>query len=167
MGYILGISCGYHDSAASLIKDGIVLGGCEEERFTGIKHDSSFPHNTIKWLLKEFNVTKDDLEEICFYESPIEKLDRIETSTKKGGILNYFNRRNIVKRNTISYQDLMLDINSYVGNKTTVFFYEHHLSHAAYSYYTGSTSALTPCTNERTSSDSRSTSCNVPERSSV
>ena len=136
MGYILGISCGYHDSAASLIKDGIVLGGCEEERFTGIKHDSSFPHNTIKWLLKEFNVTKNDLEAICFYESPIEKLDRIETSTKKGGILNYFNRRNIVKRNTISYQDLMLDINSYVGNKTTVSFYEHHLSHAAYSYYT-------------------------------
>ena len=136
MGYILGISCGYHDSAASLIKDGIVLGGCEEERFTGIKHDSSFPHNTIKWLLKEFNVTKNDLEAICFYESPIEKLDRIETSTKKGGILNYFNRRNIVKRNTISYQDLMLDINSYVGSKTTVSFYEHHLSHAAYSYYT-------------------------------
>ena len=104
MGYILGISCGYHDSAASLIKDGIVLGGCEEERFTGIKHDSSFPHNTIKWLLKEFNVTKDNLEAICFYESPIEKLDRIETSTKKGGILNYFNRKNIVKRNTKSYQ---------------------------------------------------------------
>lgn len=136
MGYILGISCGYHDSAASLIKDGIVLGGCEEERFTGIKHDSSFPHNTIKWLLKEFNVTKDDLEAICFYESPIEKLDRIETSTKKGGILNYFNRKNIVKRNTKSYQDLMLDINSYVGKKTTISFYEHHLSHAAYSYYT-------------------------------
>ena len=25
-GYILGISCGYHDSAAALIKDGKVLG---------------------------------------------------------------------------------------------------------------------------------------------
>ena len=41
-GYILGIACGYHDSAASLIKDGRVLGAVEEERFTGIKHDSSF-----------------------------------------------------------------------------------------------------------------------------
>ena len=39
-GYILGISCGYHDSAAALIKDGKVLGAVEEERFTGIKHDS-------------------------------------------------------------------------------------------------------------------------------
>ena len=43
-GYILGISCGYHDSAASLIdvRTGRVLGACEEERFTGIKHDYSF-----------------------------------------------------------------------------------------------------------------------------
>ena len=45
--YILGISCGYHDSAAALIKNGEVIGVCEEERFTGIKHDYSFPQNTI------------------------------------------------------------------------------------------------------------------------
>ena len=38
--YVIGISCGYHDSAASLIKDGKVIAACEEERFTGIKHDS-------------------------------------------------------------------------------------------------------------------------------
>ena len=51
-GYILGISCGYHDSAAALIDSstGRVLGACEEERFTGIKHDSAFPTNTIDWL---------------------------------------------------------------------------------------------------------------------
>jgi len=136
MGYILGISCGYHDSAATLIKDGIVLGACEEERFTGIKHDSSFPHNTIKWLLQEYSITKDDLSDICFYEIPFEKIDRIETSTKKGGLLNYFNRRNIIKRNKESYIDLIQDINLYVGKETNVSFTEHHLSHAAYSYYT-------------------------------
>ena len=49
--YNLGISCYYHDSAAALIKNGQVIGACEEERFTGIKHDSSFPINTINWLL--------------------------------------------------------------------------------------------------------------------
>lgn len=136
MGYILGISCGYHDSAATLIKDGVVLGACEEERFTGIKHDSSFPHNTIKWLLQEYSITKDDLSDICFYEIPFEKIDRIETSTKKGGLLNYFNRRNIIKRNKESYIDLIQDINLYVGKETNVSFTEHHLSHAAYSYYT-------------------------------
>ena len=135
-GYVLGISCGYHDSAASLIKDGKVLGACEEERFTGIKHDSSFPHNTITWLFKEYSISKEDLDAICFYEVPFQKLDRIETSTKKGGVLNYFNRKGILKRNQKSYKELMLDINSYVGSNTNVVFTEHHLSHAAYSYYT-------------------------------
>ena len=80
-GYILGISCGYHDSAASLIKDGKVLGACEEERFTGIKHDSSFPINTINWLMKEYGVTHANLEAITFYENPKLKLDRISHST--------------------------------------------------------------------------------------
>ena len=72
-GYILGISCGYHDSAASLIKDGTVLGACEEERFTGIKHDSTFPINTIKWLMETYNVKPDTLDVICFYENPKNK----------------------------------------------------------------------------------------------
>ena len=31
--YTLGISCYYHDSAASLLKDGKVLAAVEEERF--------------------------------------------------------------------------------------------------------------------------------------
>ena len=58
-GYILGISCGYHDSAASLIKDGRVLGACEEERFTGIKHDNSFPIKSIAHLYAKNKVQKD------------------------------------------------------------------------------------------------------------
>ena len=136
MSYILGISCGYHDSAASLIKDGIVLGACEEERFTGIKHDSSFPHNTIDWLFKKYSITKEDLDSICFYEVPFQKLDRIEASTKKGGVLKYFNRKSIISNNKTAYKELMLDIDSYTGSKTNVVFTEHHLSHAAYSYYT-------------------------------
>ena len=83
MKYVLGISCGYHDSAAALIKDGKVLGACEEERFTGIKHDSSFPKNTIEWLMETYNVTPDNLHAICYYEKPKEKLNRIELSLEK------------------------------------------------------------------------------------
>ena len=136
MSYILGISSGYHDSAAALIKDGVVVGACEEERFTGIKHDNVFPHKTIEWLLTENKITKDEIEAICFYENPIDKLDRIERTTNRGGIFNYFNRSNIIKRNKKSYQQLHLDINTYVGKNTKVVFSEHHQSHAAYGYFT-------------------------------
>ena len=135
-GYILGISCGYHDSAASLIKDGKVLGACEEERFTGIKHDSSFPINTINWLIEEFKITPNDLDAVCFYENPKLKLDRIETSTKKGGWKNFFSRLKIISRNKKAYKDTISQLESLRGSKTQLIYCDHHLSHLAYSYYT-------------------------------
>ena len=41
--YVLGISCFYHDSAAALLKDGVVIAAGQEERFSRKKHDSGFP----------------------------------------------------------------------------------------------------------------------------
>jgi len=48
--YVLGISAYYHDSAACLVKDGIIIAAAQEERFTRKKHDHSFPSNAI-WIL--------------------------------------------------------------------------------------------------------------------
>ena len=55
MSTILGISAFYHDSAATLIKNGKIISAVQEERFTRIKHDSSYPKNSINYLLKNFN----------------------------------------------------------------------------------------------------------------
>lgn len=134
--YILGVSCGYHDSAAALIKGGKVLGACEEERFTGIKHDSSFPSNVIKWLFTQFNIDKNDLMAICFYDNPNEKMDRIEKTTNRGGLLNYFNRRSIIKNNAKFYKQLHFKLESLCGKNTKIVYGDHHLSHMAYAYYT-------------------------------
>ena len=136
MGYILGISCGFHDSAACLIKDGVVLGACEEERFTGIKHDYSFPKNTINWLYENFNITKDDITQVAFYDNPKKKLSRIKWSTLRGGIFNYFKRKEIVKRNTQFVSDVENDIKKYTNNDVNIYYCDHHLSHVAYSFYT-------------------------------
>jgi len=141
MSYILGISCGYHDSAACLLKDGKVVSACEEERFTGIKHDSSFPHNTIKWIFESNSITKEDINYICFYENPTEKLDRIETTTQKRPKkwYDFFSKKNnntILDRNKKAYDILLKDIDSIKGKKTKVSFTDHHTSHLAYSYFT-------------------------------
>ncbi len=137
MSYILGISCGYHDSAASLIKDGRVLGACEEERFTGIKHDNSFPIKSIAHLYAKNGIQKDDVEAICFYENPKLKLDRIEESTKRGHWLwNYFTRKRIIKRNKKEYDKLQITLNSIIGKDTKIVFSDHHSSHINYSYLT-------------------------------
>ena len=50
---ILGISAFYHDSAASLLDNGKIISAAQEERFTRIKHDNSFPLNAIQYCLKE------------------------------------------------------------------------------------------------------------------
>jgi len=136
MSYILGISCGYHDSAASLIKDGVVLAACEEERFTGIKHDYSFPTNTINWIYKQFNISGDDIDVVTFYDNPETKLNRIKRSTLRGGLLNYFNRKRIIKRNKIFSDNIKNEIKKHTHSNVEIFFSDHHLSHAAYSYYT-------------------------------
>jgi len=135
-GYILGISCGYHDSAAALIKDGKVLGAVEEERFTGIKHDSSFPKNTIKWLYDEFNITGDDIEFVAFYDNPKNKIDRIKKSVKRGPITQYFKRKKIIKRNEEKFRNFETQIYNITNHNVKLFYGDHHLSHVAYSYYT-------------------------------
>ena len=53
---ILGISCFYHDSSATLIRDGVVTTAVQEERFTRKKHDTSFPENAIEYCLKSQNL---------------------------------------------------------------------------------------------------------------
>ena len=135
-GYILGISCGYHDSAAALIKDGKVLGACEEERFTGVKHDSSFPINTINWLYDEFKITGEDISAVAFYDNPKNKIDRIQKSVKKGPFSQYFNRSKILKRNKEKYQRFESQTYNITNQDTEIFYSDHHLSHAAYSFYT-------------------------------
>ncbi len=61
MTYILGISAFYHDSAAALISNGNIIGAAQEERFTRIKHDPSFPSNAIKYVISEANISIDEV----------------------------------------------------------------------------------------------------------
>ena len=75
--YILGISSYYHDSAAVIIKEDEIIAAAQEERFTRIKHDSSFPSKSILYCLKEANISVDDLDNIVFFEKPFLKFERI------------------------------------------------------------------------------------------
>ena len=75
--YVLGISCFYHDSSTALLKDGRIIAAAEEERFTRLKHDTSFPINAIKWCLADANITINDINYIGFYEKPLLKFERL------------------------------------------------------------------------------------------
>lgn len=74
---ILGISAFFHDSAACIVRDGVITGAAQEERFTRKKHDPGFPAHAIEYCLSEAGVTIDDVDHIGFYEKPHLKFERI------------------------------------------------------------------------------------------
>ena len=69
MNTILGISAFYHDSAATLLKNGKIIAAEQEERFTRKKHDSSYPYNAIKFVLKFSNLKLSEIDQIVFFEN--------------------------------------------------------------------------------------------------
>ena len=75
--YILGISGLYHDSAVSLLKDGKIIFAAQEERFTRVKHDPSFPINSLRECLDFCNLSLEQIEHVGFYEKPIKKFIRL------------------------------------------------------------------------------------------
>ncbi len=74
---ILGISAFYHDSAAALVIDGQIVAAAQEERFSRVKHDASFPTQSIAYCLSEAGLRPDELDYVAFYEKPLAKLDRV------------------------------------------------------------------------------------------
>ena len=79
----LGISAFFHDSAAALVVNDKVIAAAEEERFTGIKHDHSFPINAIKYCLAEHRININEVNEVHWYENPEIKNDRVNTIFNK------------------------------------------------------------------------------------
>ena len=81
--FSIGISCYYHDSSLSLFKDGELIFACEEEKFTGVKHDYRFPKKTLNYVTKKYSLTKDNVDVVCFYEDVELKSQRVKEYSKK------------------------------------------------------------------------------------
>lgn len=132
---VLGISAYYHDSAATLVIDGEVIAAAQEERFSRIKGDASFPHQAVNYCLNEAKITINDLTEIVFYEDTLLKFARLLKNyhlTAPRGFEQYL--VSLPKWLTTSLW-LNNKIRSELGAKKPVVFTKHHLSHAASAFY--------------------------------
>lgn len=137
--FVLGISCFYHDSAAALIKDGEILAAAQEERFTRIKHDASFPFHSIAWILKEFGLEQKDFLEVIYYEKPFITFERlVETHLNYApfGLKNFLTSVPIwIKEKIFLERDLKKGLLELGLSKSEIKYSEHHLSHAASAFY--------------------------------
>ena len=139
---ILGISAFYHDSAAALIIDGKIVSAVQEERFTRIKHDSSYPFNSIEFILNHAGLTLNQIDKIIFYEKPFLKFERLlETyvAFAPKGFKSFCKAMPIWLRDKLFqkkmlFNELKRHDNDFNDDKK-IHFSDHHLSHAASAFF--------------------------------
>ncbi len=131
--YIIGISAFYHDSSVCLFRDNKLIFACEEEKFTGVKHDSRFPDNALNYIYKKYRLNSKNIQAVCYYENPKLKHKRVIDNVKK----------NIIKSPIYSLKSLFKinGIKSQVHEKLSkisknIFYSTHHEAHLYYSFYT-------------------------------
>jgi len=135
--YTLGLSCYYHDSAAAILKNDFVIAAAEEERFSRKKFDDSFPKDAIDYCIKEAGISPSELDCVAFYDKSVLKFERL--------LDNYIA---VAPRGLGSFLDVIPkwlhrrlwvkdEINKHLTEfRGKIIFPEHHLSHAAYSFFT-------------------------------
>ena len=139
---ILGISAFYHDSAASIIVDGKIIAAAQEERFTRIKHDLSYPFNAIQFVLKHANLKLSEVDHIVFFEKPFLKFERLlETyvAFAPKGFRSFCKAMPVWLSEKLFQKTLLFnklkEHDEDFNDKKKIMFSDHHLSHAASAYY--------------------------------
>ncbi len=141
--YILGLSGYYHDSAACLLKDGVIVAAAQEERFSRKKNDATFPLESIKFCLELECIDASKVDYVVFYEKPFLKFERLlETyfAIAPKGFYSFLismpiwiKEKLFLKRLLI--KELSKGINNSINWKKRLLFSSHHLSHAASAFY--------------------------------
>ena len=137
---ILGLSAYYHDSAAALLRDGEIVAAAHEERFTRKKHDSSFPENAVKYVLKESGLNLGDISAVAFYDKPYVKFERLlETyhAFAPKGLPSFLSAIPVWIKEKLFQKKLLKDEFAKIDGSglPRIVFPEHHLSHAASAFY--------------------------------
>ncbi len=135
--HILGISAFYHDSAAALVRDGVIVAAAQEERFTRIKHDFAFPTNAVGYCLEEAGIGPEDLDAVVFYDKPLLKFERIlETylAYAPRGLQSFMMALPLWLKQKLF---LPREIDRGLDNRYTgpIYFTDHHESHAASAFF--------------------------------
>lgn len=129
---VLGLSCFYHDSAAALLRDGVVVAACQEERLSRKRHDSAFPAHAVKYVLKEAGIGPEQIDAVGFYDKPLLKFERM-LSTYVATFPRSFNsfRKAMplwIREKLWMPALIRKELRPYKG---PILFAEHHMSHAA------------------------------------
>tara|TARA_B100000795_G_scaffold269987_1_gene261649 strand:+ start:2692 stop:4530 length:1839 start_codon:yes stop_codon:yes gene_type:complete len=139
---ILGISAYYHDSAATILRDGEIIAAAQEERFTRKKHDAGYPFNAIEFVLDYANLKLNEVDQVIFFEKPFLKFERLlETyvAFAPRGFLSFSKAIPVWLKDKLFlkkmlFNELKKHDDSFTDQKK-IFFSDHHLSHASSAFF--------------------------------
>lgn len=139
---VLGLSCYYHDSAVCLVQDGTILFAAQEERFSRVKNDASFPGNALQACLSHAQISLSDIDQIIYYENPYAKFDRIvESHIREAprGYRSFWKSMPVWLGGRIAVEEQIREQLSRFGSSTAsippISYVDHHHSHAASAFY--------------------------------
>ena len=142
MTVILGLSAFYHDSAAALVVDGMIVAAAQEERFTRKKHDAGFPENAVRYVLSEAGLTLGEIDHVAFFEKPFLKFERLlETYVTNAprGLRSFRSAMPVWTRGKLFQRRLLARslkaVDSSFRGPSSILFSEHHYSHAASAFF--------------------------------
>lgn len=125
---IIGISAFYHESTCCLVRDGRLVAGAPEERFTRVKFDRRAPINAFRFCLEAGgHLSPADIDAVAYYESPKKKLER-QLSMGLGPSVDP----------SFAWLDTLAperEIREKLGYEGPILSFEHHQSHAASAFY--------------------------------
>jgi carbamoyltransferase len=139
---VVGISAFYHDSAAALLRDGVIVAAAQEERFTRKKADAGFPANALRWCLKEAGIIGADVDRVAFYDKPFLKFERLlETylAFAPRGFKSFRMALPVWIGEKLFQKDMLrrelAAVDEGLADPAKLLFAEHHFSHAASAFY--------------------------------
>jgi carbamoyltransferase len=129
---VIGVSSGYHDSACCLLQDGVLLAAVQEERFSRVKNDRSFPTRAFAYCLQEGGITIADVDCVAYYEDPCLKLGRQIWMSFMSNLPDERRESILDRLSATPPQQMIRDVWGFEGRVEIL---DHHLSHAASSYF--------------------------------
>ncbi|MBL8720038.1 MAG: hypothetical protein JNL79_28895 [Myxococcales bacterium] len=134
MSAVLGISAGYHDAAAALVIDGVLVAALQEERLSRVKNDPSPPLRAARACLSIGGIAAPD--RVVFYENPYARIERVLVSLLRGFPRTFRQFPRAIGAQLGSKLWILDDLAEGLGvPRAKVTFVAHHEAHAASAFY--------------------------------
>ena len=138
MSAILGISAFYHDSAAALVCDGVIMAAAQEERFSRRKNDADFPVQAISAVLAQAGLGEADVDAVVYHEKPVRKFARVLESfaaTAPAGLRAFVRTMPGWLRGKLDLPGAIRAHLPDLPRDCPILFASHHQSHAASAWH--------------------------------